>query len=536
MELEAIAARLIAARPAIQQILAAAGTVGLSYGVVHGGEVVHVDNFGFRDYEQKLPINEETMMPICSMTKGLFSSVLGLLVENGKLKWDTRVSDILPEFAPHSQALKERATLVDFLSMRSGIEGYNVWTQSDNRINFAKSDSMKIINTLGSVFDLRSRFAYNNWGYEIACHVCDKVAGQSWDSLLHEMFFEPLGLSRTDALGDRSGFDNVARSYMVLDDRTPVEVPVANMSGKTLMGTAGGVVSCIKDLLPLYKHILKATKYQFENNTTVTPGNPFKQLSVTMSAHNQFPGPSYHESSYGMAWMRTQLPNQLCKISPNVGLLGDSPVIGRGADSMLIIAHYGSMPGNFAAVLLFPETESAIIVLTNTTPLCDMGDYVTQYLTQIVFDLPEKVDILSWVNRTVEAELNWHQSVVAEMDCKLTNGTFAEDLQQYTGRYYNLSKTLLIEIRKDLEGLILSFEGRDDELWSLTYCRDETFSWLQPRNKLVSRGRVVLQSAPYYEIRFKRDSNGTVSSLFWGHDSRVPEGEQYIKEDIGKAL
>lgn len=69
-----------------------------------------------------------------------------------------------------------------------------------------------------------------------------------------------------------------------------------------------------------------------------------------MSAHSQVGGPSYYESTYGLGWMRTQLPNTLVKFGTNVGLLGEGPVIGRGAESKLIIAHYRSMPGNFAAV------------------------------------------------------------------------------------------------------------------------------------------------------------------------------------------
>ncbi|KAF2106294.1 beta-lactamase/transpeptidase-like protein [Lophiotrema nucula] len=526
-----IASRFIAARPTIQKILSSAGTVGLSYGVLHHGEVVHVDNFGYRDHAQKIPMTEETMMPICSMTKGLVSSALGFLVEEGKLEWDTRVAELLPEFASRSQTLKESATLTDFLSMRSGIERYNIWTQSDNRIDFAKSDGMKIINSLGTVFDLRADFAYNNWGYKIATRVCDKVTGQSWDSYLHEKVFRPLGLRRTDASGDREGFDNVARSYMVLDDLTPVEIPTIEMSGKTILGGAGGVVSCIKDLLPLYKHMLKGAVHQFENSSTATPNNIFRQLPSTMSAHSQVGGPSYHESTYGLGWMRTQLPNTLLKFGTNVGLLGEGPVIGRGADTKLVIAHYGSMPGNFAAVLMYPESESAIVVLTNTTPLCDMTDYITQFLTQTLFDFPEKVDIFSWVKRTVEEELKWYSRLVADRDCKGTNSTDIVNLQQYIGRYWNTTKTLLIEIRTDLESLVISFEGRAEEMWPLTHCRGEVFSWLQPRNKLVSRGRVVLQSAPYYEIRFARAGHGSVNSLFWSHDSMIPGGEEYTKEN-----
>ena len=183
------------------------------------------------------------------MTKGLVTSALGLLVQKGKLRWDARLSQILPDFAPHSAQLSERATLTDVLTMRSGMARYNIWSQSDNHINFSKNQSMEIINSLQSATDLRSDFAYNNWGYEIAEHVCQEVGGESWDSMLHTNFFEPLGLRRTDATGSRDGYDNMSKAYMVLDDGTPVQVAMTPQSGITIMGAARGVVSCVDDLL-----------------------------------------------------------------------------------------------------------------------------------------------------------------------------------------------------------------------------------------------------------------------------------------------
>ena len=198
--------------------------------------------------------------------------------------------------------------------MRSGIERYNVWSQSENRINFPKSESMKImkvINSLRPSSELRYKFDYNNWGYEIVDHVCQEVGGESWDSMLHSKFFRPftLGMTRTDARGQREKFDNVAETYMVLDNKDPVRVPKTPQSGATLMGAAGGVESCIDDLLTLYRSMLKACISQFKLGNTFTPENPFQQLTSTILAHTSLPGYSLRESSHGMGWIRTQLPN-----------------------------------------------------------------------------------------------------------------------------------------------------------------------------------------------------------------------------------
>ena len=51
---------------------------------------------------------------------------LRLLVEDRELSWDSPVHQLLPSFAPRSSILQKQVTLLDFRSMRSGIEGYNV--------------------------------------------------------------------------------------------------------------------------------------------------------------------------------------------------------------------------------------------------------------------------------------------------------------------------------------------------------------------------------------------------------------------------
>lgn len=223
METSSIRSRFVAVRPVIEEILAVSGAVGLSYGVIHEGELAHVESFGYRDRDRGLPVDSKTMFSICSMTQGLVTSILGELVEVGKLSWDAKIKNILPTFDLSSVQLKENSSLTDILSMKSGMERYNIWSQSENRINFDQSESMKVINSLRSATELRETFAYNNWSYEIAEHVIKEIAGETWNTLLYKTIFEPLELDRTDTSGKRDLF---TESYMVLDNGDPVWVPM----------------------------------------------------------------------------------------------------------------------------------------------------------------------------------------------------------------------------------------------------------------------------------------------------------------------
>ena len=137
------------------------------------------------------------------------------------------------------------------------------------------------------------------------------------------------------------------------------------------------------------------------------------------------------------------------------------------------------MPGCFAAVNLFPETESAIVVLTKTTPLYDLTDWMTQLLTQTLFDFPEKVDIVSWVKRTAEAELKWHARMTVEMKRKQDPAPPMRKIEEYVGTFVNEAHTSFVEIVQRGDELLFVFESREDELFNMTHLNGDTLLWLQ---------------------------------------------------------
>ncbi|KAI9699592.1 MAG: hypothetical protein M1820_007091 [Bogoriella megaspora] len=418
--------RLESLKPTITRMLSSSSTAGLSYRVLHHGKVIHIDNFGFRDVDRRLAVDEQTIFPICSMTKNLVSSALGIIMhesEDGIQTLNRPLQEVLSDYNPIPDSMRTSATLADWMSMRTGTQSYQPWFQSHNNVIFPQEDAFKIINSLQQVNDLRSQFRYSNWGYELAARTIRHLSGQTWDAVLHSRIFEPLELHRTVAHGDLSAFDNVAESYTTLDDGTPVHIRRTPLSGATLLGAGGGVSSCTEDLLKLYKEVLRACVHQFETGESSTSGSPFKYLNQMMSAQTILPGPSFRESTYGFGWLRTELPNVMFKISPNLAQLGGAPILGRGSPSKLLIAHYGSMPGACCGLNLFPETQSAIVVLTNSTPLCDISDWLCQLLTQTLFDFSHQNDYISWTEKAVEKEKLWHPNVVRELEAKKVYGT-----------------------------------------------------------------------------------------------------------------
>jgi Beta-lactamase len=112
-----------------------------------------------------------------------------------------------------------------------------------------------------------------------------------------------------------------------------------------------------------------------------------------MSAKTPMNQPTRGEKSYGFGWARVQLPGTMGDIGCNPPLMPHGmPVVGKGAPSQLVIYHQGSLPGALAAVILIPDTKSAIVILTNSLSLNDTPDWVGQLILEELLNVPERND------------------------------------------------------------------------------------------------------------------------------------------------
>ena len=110
-----IKARLEAVLPHAKDLMDIGGTPRAAIAIMHNEELIHSEFLGFRDIQEKLPINDATSFSCASLTKAIVSAAIGLCVEDGKFTWDTPVKDILPDFHTRSEILHYHMTPVDCL-------------------------------------------------------------------------------------------------------------------------------------------------------------------------------------------------------------------------------------------------------------------------------------------------------------------------------------------------------------------------------------------------------------------------------------
>jgi CubicO group peptidase (beta-lactamase class C family) len=523
--MEQIIERLEATGPAISQICKLSGTPGASIGVLHDNEVIYTAGFGYRDVEAKLAPDENTIYHIASLTKAFTAAAIGVLVHEKKITWDTPIAHVMPEFRHPDRTIAEETNLVDLLSHRVGVATQDsLWSTEHGRLKFNQDETVAMFATLPRVRDFRSKFGYCNWGYGLATVLLEKVAGKTLAEFLHAHFVRPLGLERTFL--SEVDVHNQGEAYVPLLDGTLIPQKPPFIASSTVMSGAAGIRSCVKDLLVFYKSLLNAATSQFSHNTT-SEDSPFKEAATLLSAHVSM-GESLLENSYALGWIRTELPGRLGAIGTNGGLVDEMPTVGRGSKSRLVISHSGSLSGFSSAVVLLPETNSAIVVLTNSISKNDCADWLSQLLLETLIDNYYKNDYVELARisaRNSDEKIQAIPKILAE---KQVSHTSHRTLTDYVGRYYNSNKLWWIDVWVENQALYFSMKGPEYP-YKLTHYDHDTFSWILSRDELVRLGRFPNNFPPYYLINFNVGEGG-VTGLSWHNDRGIKDSQTFVRQ------
>ncbi|KAI1178439.1 putative D-aminoacylase [Nemania sp. FL0916] len=527
--------RLDALRPKIEEIMRIGGTPGLSLGVMHQGERVYYASYGYSDVDQGVKPTDETILPVCSLTKAVTSAAMGILVEEKKATWNTLVKNVLPSLNINDEVLQNHMTIADLLSHRSGLAwGDNLFIGTENNVLVSERDSMAYLNSQTRLLPFRGQFAYNNLAFEIAGKVIESLSQQSYFDFIQSRIFDPLGMTRTYLKTPPSHLHNVGKCYNALDDGNSVPVPCVKFGDAWFGAPHAGMRSCVSDLMKLYRAFMKGFNDQLASERTSTEGLPLKQVNHLMSAKTIMSQPSRNEASYGFGWARVQLPGRMGQIGINPDLMLDGmPVVGKGVTPRLVIFHQGSGPGALACAILLPDTDSAIVILSNALSLNDVPDWVGQLVLEEFLEVPEpkRNDYITASKTSAAESLKWYPNLVKELQQTRTNGTSPRKLEDYVGTYWDHHHIFKIVVTVENDELYWSLQGLDSEKFLLLHYEYDIFTWLQPRNGLSRRGRWVGpdQGPEFWKVEFKVSEDDKPHSLFWVHDNGVP-ADEYRKE------
>lgn len=525
----------------ISEISRLSGIPGVAIGVIDNGEVIHQASYGFCDVKNQIPCDNDTTFVLGSLTKAFTSALLGQLVQEGRLNWTDPLGQILPEFQREPQDLSSHATIGDLLCHHTGLSAYDsLWLGSDNAPLLNHSDAIKILNYVPQQEPFRGSFIYNNFAYEVLGHVIEKISGSSYSSFLDERLLRPLGMKRTYFTSPTEQKENEAKPHVALSDATPVRISPALLGDHVLMGPAGGVRSCVSDLLIFYNALLDAAAEELEPGTEqayTSRDHPvsFSELPTMWTGWNILPMPLVREHSYGYGWLRSQLPSVL---APSRGDPDLNPLVGTGAPSRLAIWHSGDIPGYQTHATLFPETKQAVVVLTNSLSLNDGSRYINDLVIEALLDnLDNAHDYVKLAKRSADLAVRRVESIHKGLFDGQTRSQPCRPLDSYVGRYFNKVKNFFIDIGLDEEGnLYVSFMGRKRDTFELTTYQDDSFFWFLTHDEAARLARYDGYGEDFYVLRFSSvKGDDVIDALWWKHEPSLDGfGELFERHSTSK--
>lgn len=221
--------------------------------VAKGDQVIFNQRFGEAAIEYGLEIGPETKFRIGSMTKQFTAMAVMMLVEQGSLSLEGKISDYLPDY-PKPQG--DQVTIHQLLTHSSGIPSYTNMTdimRYRGSMDEAPEDFIRKFWDQALEFEPGRKFKYNNSGYYLLGMIVEKVSGEPYSDFVQHRIFEPLGMHHSGYEHYRSVIPNLAQGYAAVGDYPE---KAGNMV-TDLAGAAGALYATSDDLLIWHRALLR---------------------------------------------------------------------------------------------------------------------------------------------------------------------------------------------------------------------------------------------------------------------------------------
>lgn len=306
------------------------------------GEIVSKGVMGFRDPESTLPIEEDTIFQLASVTKQFTAAAVMLTVREGKLGLDDEIIKFFPELEKY-----KGATVRHLLTHTSGIPDYfddmdwfiDLW-KKENRVPSGAEIPRFLLETEAEPYGAPGEtFQYSNTGYNLLAEIVEKVSGTPFEEFLKKNVFEPAGMENTRCCHIRRDgvpFENYARATVIEDDRYVADVDSEEDRVVIAFDGLNGddyVYTNLFDMLT-WDRALK------EGRVLTPEEQKLMYTPVTLNSGEAFVDED--GDGYGFGWFVT-----------------DDKEVGR------IVSHSGGMPGVHTWFKRFLDTDRTLVILCN---------------------------------------------------------------------------------------------------------------------------------------------------------------------------
>lgn len=318
---------------------------GLAIAVVRDDSLVFAKGYGVRALGTTGPVTVHTRFANASTTKAFTALAVALMVDEGKLGWDDRVADRLPEFQVKVPYATTELTIRDLLTHRVGFGDPGViWYGR----TFDYAEMLRRLRFVTPESSLRSHFAYNNVTYATAGMIAGRVAGMSWDELVRTRILAPLGMTETVTQArDLAGVSDVALPHDYVNDTLRPLGP-AGLGLVDALAPAGAMYSSVSDMAKWLVFLLDSGRIGGRaGKALVTPASfaeLFRPQQIIGPGDGFYPTARLthpHFTAYGFGWFLEDYRGEF------------------------VAFHTGSIDGTVAIVGLIPERRTGVVVFAN---------------------------------------------------------------------------------------------------------------------------------------------------------------------------
>src|SRR5215813_104513 len=207
----------------IAKTLQAYQVPGAAVAVVQNGKVVLIKGYGVRNIAKAGAVDEHTIFQLASVTKTLTGAAVASVVDEGKLDWDTPIFTYLPEFVGYDPYMTRWLTERDLLAMRTGWPAY----QGDllDSFGYDRAEILRRLRYFKPRYSVREVAQYSNPGIFVAGEVAGRAAHQSWNDLVENRLFAPLGMTRSGTVVKGLHDSNRSAAHALIDGNIQVVEP-----------------------------------------------------------------------------------------------------------------------------------------------------------------------------------------------------------------------------------------------------------------------------------------------------------------------
>ena len=324
----------------VQKTMKTFDVPGMAVAVIKDGKIYHKNTYGVRSLKTGKEVNENTLFGVASNTKAFTTAALAQLIDQGKLSWDTKVTDVIPEFKLHDPYVTAEFTVRDLVTHRSGLglgAGDLMIFPANNTTT--KAEMIHNLRYLKPVSSFRSKFDYDNLLYIVAGEIVARVSGKSYDDYIADNFFKPLGMDRS-----LLSIPAIAADNNRIDGHAPVngKLEITGNTFTQLATPAGGIYASINDMSTWALAQLNKGKYGEKLKDSLFSERMHREMWTPQTLLRSGRGPyNTHFSAYGLGWFLSDV------------------------NGYFQVTHTGGLLGIVSQVTLIPELDLGIIVLTN---------------------------------------------------------------------------------------------------------------------------------------------------------------------------